>query len=90
MEYQALLPVCMKYPARVESHITNIAQGKASAIFVSRLFPRVKYFMQRSYSYCVLLYFTLKEMLTKYTSLKFITPSTYLFNKQMFFFDEMC
>ena len=41
---KALLPVCMKYTAQDESRVANIAQGEASAIFVTRLSSRAIYF----------------------------------------------
>ena len=41
---KALPPVCMKYTARGESRVANIAQAKQSAIFVTRLSPRAVYF----------------------------------------------
>ena len=34
---KALLPVCMKYTARDESRVANIARGEVLAIFVTRL-----------------------------------------------------
>ena len=39
-------------------------------------------------AFSVLLYFTLKEILTKYTSLKFNALSTHLLNKQIAFLDK--
>ena len=41
---KALPQVCMKYTAPGESRVTDIAQGEASAIFVTRLSPRAVYF----------------------------------------------
>ena len=39
---KALLPVCMKYTARDESPVANIARGEA--VFVTRLSSRAVYF----------------------------------------------
>ena len=43
---KALPPVCMKYIARGESRVANIAQAKLSAIFVTRPSPRAVSFIQ--------------------------------------------
>ena len=45
-------------------------------------------FIQSGSALSVVLYFTLKDVLTKYTSLNFSTLSTHLLNKQMVFFDK--
>ena len=62
----------MKYTAQGESRVANIAQVKLSAIFVTRLSPRVVYFQIGS-ALSVLLFFTLKDVLTEDTPLKFNT-----------------
>ena len=66
----------MKCLAQGESPgVANIAYEKSSAIFVTRLSPRAVYFhTNRSGSVLSgLLYFTLKDVLTEDTSLKFNT-----------------
>ena len=57
---KALPLVCMKYTARDESRVANIARGEAklSAIFVTRLSSRAT-FIQSGSVLSVLLYFTL-------------------------------
>ena len=42
---KALLPVCMKYTARGESRVANIARGEASTIFVMRPSPICQTFL---------------------------------------------
>ena len=59
-----------------------------SAIFVTRLSPRAVDCKQSGSVLSVLLYFTLKELLTKYTSLKFNALSANLWNKRMVSFDQ--
>ena len=74
----------MKYTAQGKSHVANVAQAKPSAIFVMRLSPRaVLSYKQSGSALSILLYFTLKDVLTKDTPLN-------LLNKQMGFFDKMC
>ena len=54
-----------------------------------RLSPRAAYtFIQSGSALSVVVYFTLKEVLTKYTSLNFSALSTHSLNKQMVLFDK--
>ena len=56
---KALPPVCMKYTARGESRVANVAEVKPSAIFVTRPSPRAVSFMQtKQQCFKYLLYFT--------------------------------
>ena len=57
----------MKYTARGESRVANIALGEAKCYICHE---RAVYFIQTKWQcLSVLLYFTLSEVLTKYTSL---------------------
>ena len=54
---KALPPVCMKYVARDESRVANIARGKAecyipSAIFVTRLLSRAVHYHTNKVAVC--------------------------------------
>ena len=62
---KALLPVCMKYTARDEGRVANIALGEAecyisSAIFVTRLSSRAEYFIQTKWQCfkCFIVFYT--------------------------------
>ena len=49
--FKGLPPVCMKYTARGESRVANIAGGP-SAIFVTRLSPSIVYFHTNEVAVC--------------------------------------
>ena len=68
-------PVCMKYTARGESQVANIARGKAECyIFHETLTKSYMLSYKRSGSaLSVLLYFKLKDVLTEDIPLKFNT-----------------
>ena len=65
--------------------MANIEQGKAKCYIWHKTHQELYISCKGSSSaLSILLYFTLKEVLTKYTSLKFNIPFTHLLNKQMF------
>ena len=70
---KALPPVCMKYTARGESRVANIAQGKAKCYICHETLTKgcVLSYKQSGSALSVVLYFTLKDMLAEDTSLKF-------------------
>ena len=72
---KALLPVCMKYTAPDESRVANIARGEAECyICRETLIKSCILSCKRSGSaLSVLLYFTLKDVLTGDIPLKFNT-----------------
>ena len=74
----------MKYTARDESQVANIAQGKAKYYICHETLTKscIPSYKRSGSASSVLLYFTLKELLTKYTSLKFNVLSIHLWNKQ--------
>ena len=76
----------MKYTARDESRVANIAQAKPSAIFVTRLSSRAIYFLfkQNGSLLSVLLYFTLTSV-SKYN---YLISLTHLLNIKIVFFDN--
>ena len=69
---KALPPVCMKYTARSESQMANIAQGKAEC-YICHEMPRDPHqelytfiqYKQSGSALSVLLYFKLKDVLTE-------------------------
>ena len=84
---KALPPVCMKYTAQGESQVANIAQ----VLYLSQDSHHELYtFIKSSGSafLSVLLYFTLKDVLTENIPLKFSTLIS--LNKQINFFDKNC
>ena len=72
---KALPPVCMKYTAQDESRVANIARGEAECyIYHETLIKSCILSYKRSGSaLSVLLYFTLKDVLTEDIPLKFNT-----------------
>ena len=68
---KALPLVCMKYTARGESRVANIA--KPSAIFVTRLSQEELYTFIQTKWQCFKCFCTLKDVLTEDTPLKFNT-----------------
>ena len=76
----------MKYTARDESRVANIARGEAECYICHEQELYILY--KRSASVLsVLLYFTLTKVSTKHSSLVILT---HLLNKQIVFFDKMC
>ena len=78
----------MKYTARGENRVENIAQGKETKCYICHetLTKRCILSYKPSGSVLsVLLHFILKDMLTERTPLKFNT-----FIQQIDFFDKMC
>ena len=59
----------MKYTARGESRVANIAEAKPSAIFVRRPSPRAVSFIQSVSALSVLLYFIPINVQIKHSSL---------------------
>ena len=68
---KALPPVCMKYTARGESRVANIAQGYICHETLTK--SCILSYKQSGSALSVLLYFTLKDVLTEGTPLKFNT-----------------
>ena len=73
-----MLPVCMKYTARGESRVANIAQGYIC--HETLINSCILSYKRIGSALSVLLYFTLEDVLTEDILLKFIT---HLMNKQM-------
>ena len=69
---KVLQPVCMKYTAQGESWVTNIAWGKAKCHICQETLTKscILSYKQSSSALSVLMYFTLKDVLTKDTPLK--------------------
>ena len=85
---KALLTVIgLKYASQDESPMANIERENAECYICHKTLPRAVYCKQSGSALSVLLYFTLKELLTKYTSLKFNALSANLRNKPMVSFD---
>ena len=65
----------MKYTARGESRVANIAQGKAECCICHKTLTKscILSYKQSGSVLSVLLYFTLKDVLTEDTPLKFNT-----------------
>ena len=70
---KALLPVCMKYTARGESRVANIAQGECYICHEILTKSCILSYKRSGSALSVLLYFTLKDVLTEDTPLKFNT-----------------
>ena len=77
----------MKYTARDESRVANIARGEAECYICHETL--IKLYQQSGSVLSVLLYFTLTKVSTKHRSLVILT---HLLNKQLqiVFFDNMC
>ena len=70
----------MKYTARDESQVVNMAQGKAEC-YICHETPTISYILaykQSGSALRALLYFTLREVLIKYTSSFYNYPTTVL------------
>ena len=67
--------MCMKYTARGESQVTDIAQGKVECCICYETFTKscILSYKRSGSTSSVLLYFTLKDVLTEDTPLKFNT-----------------
>ena len=74
---KALPPVCMKYTARDESQVANIAQGEAECYICHEILIKrcILSYKQSGSILSVLLYFTLAEVSAKYSSLVILTHS---------------
>ena len=72
---KALPPVCMKYTARGESWVANIARGEAECYICHETLTKscILSYKRSGSALSVLLYFTLKDVLTEGTPLKFNT-----------------
>ena len=72
---KALPPVCMKYTARCESRVANIAQDEAQCYICHETLTKscILSYKRSGSALSVLLYFTLKDVLTEDTPLKFNT-----------------
>ena len=70
----ALPPVCMKYTARDESRVANIAQDEAKCYICHKTLIKscILSFKQSGSVLSVLLHFTLTEVSAKYSSLVII------------------
>ena len=77
---KALLPVCMKYIARDESQVANIARSEAECYICHKTFIKscILSYKRSGSVLSVLLYFILTKVSTKYSSLVILTHS---FNK---------
>ena len=75
----------MEYTAQGESQVANIVQGEAEwYIFVTRLSPSAVYYYTNKVSVLsILLYFTLKYVLTKDLPLKFNEQTKSFFDKNV-------
>ena len=72
---KALPPVCMKYTARGESQVANIALGQAECYICHETLTKscILSYKGSGSALSVLLYFKLKDVLTEDTPLKFNT-----------------
>ena len=72
---KALLPMCMKHTARGESQVTDIAEGEAECCICYETFTKscILSYKRSGSTSSVLLYFTLMDVLTEDTPLKFNT-----------------
>ena len=72
---KALPPVCMKYTVRGESRVANIARGEAECYICHETLTKscILSYKRSGSALSVLLYFTLKDVLTEDTPLKFNT-----------------
>ena len=72
---KALPPVCIKYTARGESRVVNIAQGKAECYICHEILTKscILSYKRSGSVLSVLLYFTLEDVLKEDTPLKFST-----------------
>ena len=72
---KALPPVCMKYTARGESWVANIARGEAECYICHETLTKscILSYKRSGSVLSVLLYFTLEDVLTEDTPLKFNT-----------------
>ena len=68
-------PVCMKYTARGESRVGNIARGEVECYNCHETLTKscILSYKRSGSALSVLLYFTLKDVLTEGTPLKFNT-----------------
>ena len=74
---KALPPVCMKYTARDESRVANIARGEAECYICHKTLIKscILSYKRSGSVLSVLLYFTLTEVSAKYSSLVILTHS---------------
>ena len=74
---KALPPVCMKYTARDESRVANIARGEAKCYICHKTLIKscILSYKRSGSVLSVLLYFTLTKVLAKYSSLAILTHS---------------
>ena len=74
---KALLPVCMKYTARDESRVANIARGEAECYICHKTLIKscILSYKRSGSALSVLLYFTLTKVSTKHSSLVILTHS---------------
>ena len=72
---KVLPPVCMKYTTRDESRVANIAGGKAESYICHETLIKscIPSYKLSGSALSVLLYFTLKDVLTEDIPLKFNT-----------------
>ena len=72
---KALPPVCMKYTARGESRVANIAQGEAECYICHETLTKscILSYKRSGSALSVLLYFKLKDVLTEHIPLTFNT-----------------
>ena len=72
---KALPSVCMKYTARGENQVANIARGEAECYICHETLTKscTLSYKRNGSALSVLLYFTLKDVLTEDTPLKFNT-----------------
>ena len=72
---KAVPPVCMKYTARDESRVVNIARGKAKCYICHKTLIKsyILSYKRSGSALSVLLYFTLKDALTEDIPLNFST-----------------
>ena len=71
----ALPPVCMKYTARGESRVANIARGEAECYICHETLTKscILLYKQSGRALSVLLHFTFKDVLTEAIPFKFNT-----------------
>ena len=79
----------MKYTARDESRVANIARGEVECYICHKtLIKSCIFYTNEGSALSVLLYFTLTKVSTKPDPALVIL--THLLNKQIVFFDKMC
>ena len=86
MHIVLLKTLLLKYIALGENQVANIVWGKVKCCICHETLTKRLYisYKRSSSASSVLLYFTLKEVLAKYISLKFNALSTRLLNRQWF------